>query len=73
MGDLFFIVIGIVVCILFKKYDDGQKAKIRKAEDRAAKKSKKEMACADEVAALRTQVEELTRAVKASTVKPPTE
>lgn len=72
MGDLFMIALGIIICILFKKYDDGLKAKLKKAEGAAEKVQKKEKKD-KEVDALRAQVAELTRIVKESTKKSPTE
>jgi type VI protein secretion system component VasK len=62
MGDLFLIGIGIIICILFKKYDDNQKMKIQLAMDKAAKRKSKP----SEVEELREQVEELTRIVRES-------
>jgi hypothetical protein len=67
MGDLFLIGIGIVLCILFKKYDDNQKAKLKLAQELAEKahaKAAKRKDKTDEVNALRAQVEELSRLVR---------
>jgi predicted dinucleotide-utilizing enzyme len=69
MGDLFLIGIGIIICILFKKYDDNQKMKIQLAMDKAAKsesKASKRKSKQSEVEELREQVEELTRIVRES-------
>jgi phage I-like protein len=69
MGDLILIGLGIIICILFKKYDDNQKAKIKLAMDKAAKaetKASKRKAKSSEVDELRAQVAELSRIVKES-------